>query len=165
LPSQADFETLVRQHARLMASAIRRVCGRRHQRLVPDVEQEVHLALWKRLGSGKEIAHPASYVYRVALLTALAVVRRQGSDEVALEDVALGDPASSRPGELLPAERRSVIAEVLARLDPDEARALRAYLAGFNHAEVAELFGWSESVARHRIYRTLERLRAMGETE
>ena len=67
MASQADFETLVRQHARLMAAAIRRVCGRRHGALIPDVEQEVHLALWKRLGSGKEITHPASYLYRVAL--------------------------------------------------------------------------------------------------
>ena len=92
------------------------------------------------------------------------MVRKQGGDELALEDAGVADPPTSRPGELQPAERRSVIAEVLARLEPDEARALRAYLAGFNHAEVAELFGWSESVARHRIYRTLERLRASAAT-
>jgi RNA polymerase sigma factor (sigma-70 family) len=163
LASQGDFETLIRRHARLLASAIRRVCGRRHHSLIPDVEQEVYLALWKRLGSGKEISHPASYIYRMALLTALAVVRRQG-ETLSLDAGAAGDPPASRPGELQPAERRSVIAEVLARLEPDEARALRAYLAGFNHAEVARLYGWSEAVARHRIYRTLERLRAAAKT-
>jgi RNA polymerase sigma factor (sigma-70 family) len=158
--NQGDFEALVRRYSRLMASAIRRVCGRRHSALVPDVEQEVHLALWKRLGSGKEISHPASYVYRVALLTALAVVRRQSDDALSLDDPAFGDPPVPVPGDLQPAERARVIGEVLERLEPDEARALRAYLAGFNHVEVARLYGWGESVARHRIYRTLERLRA-----
>jgi RNA polymerase sigma factor (sigma-70 family) len=143
-----------------MASAIRRVCGRRHRALIPDVEQEVQVALWKRLGSGKEITHPASYVYRVALLTALAMVRKEGAATISLEDAEVGEPATGVPGELQPAERARVIAEVLGQLEPDEARALRAYLAGFNHAEIAQLYGWSESVARHRVYRTLDRLRA-----
>jgi RNA polymerase sigma factor (sigma-70 family) len=166
LGNQEELDSLLRRHARTMASAIRRVCGRRHRILIEDVEQEVYLALWKRLGGveggGKEIAHPASYLYRVALLTALAVVRRQGGETVALDDArAVADPpAPALPDGLEPAEAAAVIAEVLARLEPDEARALRAYLAGFNHAEVARLYGWSEAVARHRIYRTLERLRA-----
>lgn len=157
------FEKLVRQHARRMASAIRRVCGRRHRALVADVEQEVHLALWKRLQSGKTIEYPASYLYKVALTTALAVVRRI-EREVPMaerEDEAVDghNPGPQAPG-LSMAERSAILSETLERLEPDEARALRGYLAGFNHAEVAELYGWSESVARHRIYRTLERLRA-----
>jgi hypothetical protein len=33
------------------------------------------------------------------------------------------------------------------------------HLSGFNHVEVAALHGWTESVARHRIYRGLRSLR------
>jgi len=154
------FERLVRPHARLIAGVVRRVCGRRHQALAPDVEQEVYLAVWKRLGSGKEIEHPASYLYRVALTTAIAVVRRNSSGSTSLDDPAVGDPADPQPGGIPLAERARIIGEVLERLEPDEARALRAYLAGFSHVEIADLYGWSESVARHRVYRTLERLRA-----
>jgi RNA polymerase sigma-70 factor, ECF subfamily len=154
------FERLVRPHARLIAGVIRRVCGRRHQALVPDVEQEVYLALWKRVGSGKEIDYPASYLYRVALTTAIAVVRRNRSDVTSLDDPAVGDPPD-RPLAAMPeAERVRIIAQVLERLEPDEARALRAYLAGFSHLEIAQLYGWTESVARHRVYRTMERLRS-----
>ena len=101
-----QFEDLVRGHARLMAAAIRRVCGRRHAALVPDVEQEVHLALWKRLGSGNEIRHPASYVYRVALLTALAVVRRNADLAQSLDDPdgpPSEEPAAPEPGRSLDA--------------------------------------------------------------
>lgn len=153
-----DFERLIRTHARVMAAAIRRVCGRRHGALIPDVQQEVYLALWKRLHSGKEIEHPVSYLYKVALTTALAMVRKLDPEQ---GNAPLDPETPARPDEspLHPLERARLIEEVLAALEPDEARALRAYLAGFNHEEVARLFGWSESVARHRIYRSMEKLR------
>lgn len=160
------FERLVRDHARVMASAIRRVCGRRHAALVPDVEQEVYLALWKRLESGGEIRHPTSYVYKVALTTALAQVRRLGPAEPAAPEALEKRSAAAAVGfERLPrAERAHLLEEVLSGLDEEPQRALRAYLAGFNHVEIAELHGWSESKARHLVYRTLERIRrAAGE--
>ena len=161
-PDAAEFERLVRRHARLVGAAARRVCGRRHAELVPDVEQEVYLALWKRLqGAGNPITHPTSYLYKMALTAALALVRRHRSDEP-LEEERVADVAASAGATdgLEPAERRRLLDQLLGALDPDEARALRAWLAGFNHLEVAKLYGWSASVARHRIYRTLERLRA-----
>lgn len=155
---EEDFEQLVRRYSRLIAAAVRRVCGRRHHTLLPDVQQEVYLALWKRLGAGKEIRHPASYLYKMALTTALAVVRRQ-LPASSLDDLGVADVADVAPGGLPLAERARIVGEVLERLEPDEARALRGYLAGLNYVEVARLYGWSEAVARHRIYRTLERLR------
>lgn len=156
-----EFERLLRRYSRLMSAAVRRVCGRRHRELVPDAEQEVYLALWKRLGNGKEIAFPTSYLYRMALTTALAMVRKHEKEPAAdgVDELAQPVPAPGASDGLEPAERRRLISELLARAEPDEARALRAYLAGFSHLEVAELYGWSESVARHRIYRTLERLK------
>ena len=156
---QEAFARLVEDYSRVVASAIRRVCSRRHRSLIPDIQQEVYAALWKRLESGKEIEHPASYLYKVALTTALAQVRKhlpetplEGTEEVV--QTSGGGFAG-----LLPEERRRLLAEVLERLSPEQSRAIRAYLAGFNHAEVASLFGWSESVARHRIYRGIEELK------
>lgn len=162
-----EFERLVEKHARVMASAIRRVCGKHHGFLIPDVEQEVRLALWKRLQSGKEIEHPISYLYKVALTTALAVVQRLGGAFGAAEP---GEPASAGPGAdvsrgLLPVERALLIAQTLEKLPVEQSRALRGYLAGLNHKEVAALFGWSESVARHHIYGGMEALRARAGAE
>lgn len=162
-----EFERLVSEHARLMASAIRRVCGRRFQALVPDVEQEVRLALWKRLETGKSIEHPRSYVYKVALRTALAVVRRHQPEE-AMEDERLMHEVDTREDAAAPlnrAERRLLIDQALDRLPDEQARALRAYLAGFNHVEVARLYAWTPSVARHRIYRGLETLERLARDE
>jgi RNA polymerase sigma factor (sigma-70 family) len=151
---RSEFDRLIRDHARVMAAAIRRVCGRRHGALVADVQQEVYLALWKRLEGGNEIAHPISYLYKVALTTALAMVRRL--DRAPEPD---REPIPGESAGLHPLERQRLLEEVLAITEPDDARALRAWLAGYNHREVARLFGWTESVARHRIYRSQERLR------
>lgn len=166
----AAFEELVGRYARLMASAIRRVCGQRHGHLVPDAQQEVYVALWKRLGSGKEIEHPPSYLYKVALTTAFAVLRRhvRGGSADALEERADGLTATAGTAGgvagLGPQERAQLLRQLLERLPPEQAQALRGYLAGFNHKELATLHGWSEAVARHRVYRAIEALRAaLGE--
>jgi RNA polymerase sigma factor (sigma-70 family) len=156
---EAAFTALIDSHARVIASAIRRVCSRRHRALVPDIEQDVRAALWKRLQSGKEIVHPVSYLYKVALTTALAAVRRSPEISNGLVSDVSNAPESGPFLGLLPAEQSRLLSETLALLSPEENRAVRAYLAGFNHEEVARLFGWSESVARHRIYRGLDRVR------
>jgi len=161
VPSRADaFESLVSRHSRLVASAIRRVCARRYGSLVPDIQQEVYVALWNRLGNGKEITHPGSYIYKVALTTALAVVRKHLPDAEPIDEktAPAGAGGSSFAG-LLPAERARLLAEVLEQLPAEQARAVRAHLAGYSHDEVASLFGWSESVARHRIYRGIDALK------
>jgi len=159
---EAAFTALIDSHARIIGSAIRRVCSRRHRSLIPDVEQEVRAALWKRLQGGKEIQHPVSYLYKVALTAALAVVRRQDREQpVASPDMEPADANPANSSGLLPAEQSRLLGEALERLPREESRAIRAYLAGFNHVEVAELYRWTPSVARHRIYRGLESLRGI----
>jgi RNA polymerase sigma-70 factor (ECF subfamily) len=156
-----EFVALTERYAKLMASAIRRVCGYRHQDLIPDVEQEVRVALWKRLRGGKEIEHPRSYLYKVALTTALEVVQRQAGQRLAFEDEVadMAENPGTLFGTLLPPERAYLLEQVLQRLPLEESRAVRAHLAGFSHVEIAGLYGWTESVARHRVYRSIERLR------
>ena len=158
---EETFEALVAKFSRLVASAIRRVCARRYQSLVPDIEQEVYVALWKRLGGGKDIEHPASYLYKMALTTALAVVRKHTPEDLPIEDeTKVASRETPGPfGGLLPPERARLLGEMIERLSPEEGRAIRAHLAGFSHMEIARLFGWTESVARHRIYRSIKALR------
>jgi RNA polymerase sigma factor (sigma-70 family) len=157
----SEFEKLVDQYARLLGAVARRVCGRRYQALVPDVDQEIRLALWKRLKAGNDIRHPASYLYKVALATSLAVIRRYRPEREELEADPAEPPrdASWGPDQLLPAERAHLLEEVIGTLEPDAARALRGYLTGLSHEELAALYGWSPSVARHLVYRSIERLR------
>lgn len=152
-----EFEQLIERYGKLMSSAVRRVCARKNAALVPDVEQEVRLALWRHLERGGEIEHPGAYLYRMALTTALRELRRVRGERPLEESEPPEVPPPPRG--LEPPEQSRLIEQALGTLEPDQSRAVRAYLMGFNHREVATLFGWSESVGRHRIYRGLERLR------
>lgn len=155
---QTEFEDLIDRYSTHIGAAVRRVCLQRYESLIPDVTQEVHIALWKIVNSGKKIDNPPSYIYKVALTTGLAVVERAKKQWLIARDLTLENPASSAQDAKL-AERARLIEELLALLPPDQSDALRAYLAGYNHVDIAKLFGWTESVARHKVYRCIDKLR------
>jgi RNA polymerase sigma factor (sigma-70 family) len=169
---RGDFEELLARYARLIGAVARRVCGRRHRCLLPDIEQEIRLALWRRLKDADDrspagaIRHPGSYVYKVALSTSLAVIRRyRPAREDLLADAEQGRRDEGGTERLMPPERARLVEQVLGRLEPDEARALCGYMTGLNHEELARLYGWSAAASRHRVYRTLEQLRRELRTE
>ena len=55
---QEEFLALTRQYRGVIVSAIRRVCGAASPTMLPDVEQEVYLALWQRWNDGHRIDYP-----------------------------------------------------------------------------------------------------------
>jgi RNA polymerase sigma factor (sigma-70 family) len=159
---QEEFLAFTQQYRGVIVSAIRRVCGTTSDRLLPDVEQDVYLALWQRWNDGHPIDYPVSYLYKVAMRTALAVMRTYRTadvDESALEASPTTELSLTING-FSAVERACLLTELLGQLPPEHARAVRAYLAGFSYTETAALYGWSASVARHRIYRGLQALKA-----
>jgi RNA polymerase sigma factor (sigma-70 family) len=160
---QEEFLALTRQYRGVIVSAIRRVWGDASSTVLPDVEQEVYLALWQRWNGDARIDYPVSYLYTVALRTALAVMRTYGAagSEEAITQSALPRAQCLAGEDLTPIERAYVLTELLDQLPPAQARAVRAYLAGFSHTETATLYGWSIAVARHRMYRGIQALKAL----
>ena len=154
---EKEFESLIEKYARLVSHAIQKVCFPNNRECVEDIRQEVHLKLWGLLKSGKKMDRPESYIYRVAFTTALRFVQKKGAwistDELHLP---LQTPDSESKS-----NRKMIIANLLKQLDDDHRRALKAYLTGFNHKEVATLFGWSEAKARHLVYRGIHALKEL----
>ncbi len=118
------------------------------------------MALWRRFKDGAAVRHLPAYVYKTALRAALAEIRKRRRENIvdAPPEESAPEPAAAENG-IREAQRALLLEQVLARLDGEHQRAVRAHLAGFNHREVAELYGWTESVARHRVYRGIERLK------
>ena len=63
----ARLNALLEQYGALLHRTILRVCPRELGLLCDDIEQEALLSLWKALQSGREIAFPVSYIYKVAV--------------------------------------------------------------------------------------------------
>jgi DNA-directed RNA polymerase specialized sigma24 family protein len=161
--SQEAFLAFTQAYRGIIVSAIRRVCGAASDRLLPDVEQDVYLTLWQCWTEGTRIDYPVSYLYTVALRTALKIMRADDAAdmEVSSTQTYLPTAPDLRIGDLSLAERACVLTELLDQLPPEQARAVRAYLAGFSHTETATLYGWSAAVARHRIYRGVHALKTL----
>ena len=158
---QEEFCAFIQQYKGIIVSAIRRGCGAAYPHLRSDVEQEVCLVLWQRWQDGFCLDYPVSYLYKVALRMALAALHTHTASDL---EMHMGE---RRPHAmqgtaieaLSSAERTCLLTALLDQLPYEQARAVRAYLAGFTAKEVAQLYGWSPSVARHRIYRGLQSLR------
>jgi len=154
-----EFETLMRTHAHNISYALRQVLRSRHANLIPDAEQEIYLAIWKQLEKGNKIDHPSSYIYRVALRVGLNLKKKAAEEiEMSAETLeAIQDHTPSEPG----FHRVDLLKKALAGLPRDSEKAIRAYLMGYDFREVATLFSWTDSVARHRIYRGIKKLKSL----
>ncbi len=129
-----------------------------------EVLQETRVRLWKTHGAGEKIdSLPASYVYQTAASAAIDLIRRrrrsernQSVDELAERLEARDDPARGMEQREL-GER---IWRAVAALATDRRVAVRMYLNGYNHSEIADRLDWTEARARNLLYRGLADLRA-----
>jgi RNA polymerase sigma factor (sigma-70 family) len=156
-----EFLSFIQPYDRMIRHTIRQVCGDTYAVLQADVEQEVYLAIWTSWRGSEGIEHPVSYLYKVALRTALAV-RRNYAKMVLVDDIELSALIRQELSEdkTLTTERTLMLTAYLEQLSVEQAQAVRAYLAGFTQREIASLYGWSPAVVRHRIYRGLEALKS-----
>jgi RNA polymerase sigma factor (sigma-70 family) len=163
-PGDASFEILVERYAAVIRATVRKVAGKQGDILAEDAEQEVRLAVWRYLSEGKKIDHPYSFLVKVATRIAVRMVKKArgldqvslgGQDAMGLEDRLMSAAEDHARG----AEIRAAVARGLAQLTDRRRAAVRAYLAGMNHEEVARHHGWSPSSARHAIYDGLAALR------
>jgi len=161
-----QLERLVREYSRVIRGAVARVAGRRHlaDRVVDDVEQEVRIALWKRLKSEQPIDHPSSYVFKAARREAIRALRRETARRSEdppegweqLEDPG-GGPLESLQTQALGAR----IEAALGQLSPDRQRAVRARLMGLEYDEIERLTGWAYDRTRNLVSRGLADLRKL----
>jgi RNA polymerase sigma factor (sigma-70 family) len=157
-----QFETLVEGFGRLVAQAVRRVAGRAAGNDLDDIQQDVMLALWKRLSREQSIEHPASYLYTAAVREAVRAVdrlRRRAEDPLGPATFELRvEPDAERAVE--EREQQAVLAAALDALAPDRARAVRGHLAGLTVDEVMQLYGWSYQRTRNLVARGMTDLKA-----
>ena len=156
------FEALVEGFGRLVAQAVRRVAGKTSGNDLDDIQQDVMLALWKRLAHEQSIEHPASYLYKAAVREAVRAVdrlRRRAEDPLgpATSDLRV-EPDAERVVE--EREQQAVLAAALDTLAPDRARAVRGHLAGLTVDEVMQLHGWSYQRTRNLVARGMADLKA-----
>ena len=132
------FSELVHTHSQGVLNVVYRMCG--NGDLAEDAAQEAFIQAWLRLSSYKVKASFRSWLYRIAVNTAIDMLRKEKRIlPNTIEDLNLSD---SRPGPeamLASSERTELIREAVLTL-PNASRAvliLREY-EGLSYQEIAE---------------------------
>ena len=167
----ARLHELLARYGVFLRRTIAKVCPRELGLAFEDIEQEARIGLWTALKSEREIAFPASYIYKVAVSATVRAIRRAKArreeslpDESSVPAVSSAEVArvSASPSPYVLAERQELRRQIeagVAQLPANRRLAVRLHLQGLTTAEIGELSGWSEPKARNLVYRGLKDLR------
>jgi len=118
-----------------------------------DLHQEILLQVWRSLPSFRGESAPGTWLYRVALNTALTWRRRtrRGDAKAALLDPARDDRASAAAD--YHRADADILADFLGSLRGPDRSVLLLYMEGLSHREIADVTGLGESAVGVRIHR------------
>jgi len=132
------FSELVRAHAQGVLHVIYRMCG--DMQVSEDAAQETFIQAWLRLPSYRPRASLRNWLYRIAVNTAIDMLRKEKRIlPGAVDDLALTDPGPGPEARVASSERAEAVQVAVLAL-PDASRAvlvLREY-EGLSYQEIAE---------------------------
>ena len=122
-----------------------------------DLEQEMVYQLWKSRKSFRGRSKPSTWIYRVALNTAMVHLRKEKSRlQVQIEDIPDSWSNSAKTSDAL-----DKVYIALQNLKRTEKAIMLLFLDGYNLKESAELLGLSHSNARVLMHRSKQKLKKL----
>lgn len=148
------FETWLGEHRGIFFKIVRAYAFTPHDQ--DDLFQEISLQVWKSIPDFRGDAKVSTWIYRVALYTALAWNRREKKQPST-------QPLASVEGSLTiraqPVdERLEWLYEQIAELEPTDRSLCLLLLDGFSYKEMAEMIGITENNVGVRIHRIKQKL-------
>jgi RNA polymerase sigma-70 factor, ECF subfamily len=137
------FAKLVRSNERALARIARHYAAREDR---DDLLQEILLQLWRSRDSFDGRAQPTTWVFRVALNTALSHRRRPRRDHAPIE--AAPERVAMHEGDALLA-----LEQFLGTLDPLQRAVLLLDLEGVEREQIGEVLGLSANAVAIRLTR------------
>lgn len=125
---------------------------------VEDLFQEIMVHVWNSLPTFRGESSPGTWLYRIAVNTALLYRRKRRSTEPLPE---LADPAQTTHQSLEDRERLAALRAAIATLPDHDRVVVTLLLDGLSYKEIAEITGLTVNhvgVKISRIKQTLERV-------
>ncbi len=150
------FEELLQGHIGIVLRVVRTYC--RHTDDQQDLAQDIKLQLWRAFPKYDESRPFSTWMYRIALNTAISWNRRPGRSNLALDDVpeAAADPAN---------EDLRALHHIIDGLDPMNRALMLLVLEDLSHAEIGEILGISPANVATKVSRLKQRLRDQHRTK
>lgn len=142
-----DLVGLVKAHGASLRRLARAYGGATGEQ--EDLYQEMLLQLWRSLPSYKGTSAPGTWLYRVALNTALTWLRqasRRPAMHQAEDDAHLPPSVAGR-------SEAAILDEFLATLSAADRSVLLLYMEGLANGEIADVTGFTPGAVAVRIHR------------
>ena len=160
---QKEFLELIQQHKGL----IHKVCHiyAHDEASKQDLFQEIVIQLWKSFGSFRGEAKISTWMYRIALNTALTDLRRRkkkvdlhftDQSNLDIEEVQYDNQRD---------EEEKLLYSAIAKLSQIEKAVVMMYLEDKSYEEMEEVLGISQGTLRVKMNRIKEKLRLLVKTE
>lgn len=140
------YESLLRANQARLVRIARHYAG---QTDWPDLLQEISLQLWRSHDGFDGRSDPATWVYRIALNTAISWRRRAGSGPVTSQLAEHHEPV----GHTGPGDELALLDEFLATLDPVNRAVLMLDLDGLGREQIADVLGLTPGAVAVRMTR------------
>ena len=151
-----EFETLIEGHRKILYKVCNAYCPVREDR--EDLAQEMLAQLWRTFGRFDRRSSFATWMYRVALNTAISFVRgelkRKRTATQADEGILLTTPRMESNDDDL-----QLLHQLIATLDPLNKALILLYLDGHSSPEISEILGISATNVATKINRLKESLK------
>lgn len=159
--STTAFETLYRRHAGRVHGAVLRLVGYDHGR-AEELVQEAFVKAWQKLDSFRYESAFGTWLYRLAVNTALMALRSKANDP--LNDNDADELLEQGTVPFCPAERRE-LEQAIAALPPRARTVLVLHdVEGWRHEDIARETGMAVGSSKAQLHRARGLLRrALGE--
>lgn len=154
--SEKDFLIIVDEHQRIIHKVCRMYRDEKEDQ--EDLFQEIVFQLWKSFPTFRHESKVSTWMYRIAINTAIAVFRKKSLQTDTLENI----PERFHPKESTDfSENEERMYEALRTLDNAERAIISLFLEDYSYAEIAEITGITENYVGVRINRIKNKLKAI----
>lgn len=155
--NEKEFLELLRQHEGL----IHKICQvyAANTSFKQDLFQEIVIQLWKSFGSFRNESKISTWIYRIALNTALTDQRRKKT-KVSFSFIGLVEEDMPEESEsTIHQENLTILYGAIARLTEIEKAVVMLYLDDKSYEEMEEILGIGQATLRVKMNRIKEKLR------
>jgi RNA polymerase sigma factor (sigma-70 family) len=123
-----------------------------------DLFQEIVFQLWKAFPSFRRESKPSTWMYRIAINTAIAIYRKKRIIESNLD----GIPEASHPFDKNErSENEERMFEALRKLNNAEKAIISLFLEDYSYKEIAEITGFTENNVGVQLNRIKNKLKTI----
>lgn len=156
---EAQFVSLIQEYQKI----IHKICHlyRDSKEDREDLFQEITFQLWKAFPSFNNQAKISTWIYRIALNTAIAKFRK---NQLVIDYVAeLPDMRGEQPNEAMD-ERQERLFLLLKKLDDNDKMLITLYLEGLNYQQIAEIAGINENYVGVKLNRIKTKIQTLNKS-